>query len=204
MYEIESNGQESVRRERMRRMVRGVGANAVSAAFAAIGYALSANPAYGGEAIHSGGDAAIYGTRLYAEHSGINQQTRHFKNFLRVTMLIPAAVLAYNAWRAGVSLGSGGYARQETSAYDYLGAGVVVAANSFAYQQLHHVSQHSHASHASYVHATADLTTSAAYGVGLFVEAAGVSGAAPVATVLGSTVAAAHLLLEARNPHAEH
>lgn len=180
-----------------------LGMNVISVATSVAGFALTGNPVYGGEIPHSSADAGTYGSRLVAEAAGINQKSKKFKNFLRLTMAVPATLMLYKAYEAGGDLLNGEYLEYQPSRLDYLGSAALVSTTGVAYYHINKIDNHSAASRASLVHAGVDFVVTGLYGAGLVAGAAGAQAAPFVAATVGSTVGALHLFNEARDPHVD-
>jgi hypothetical protein len=187
---------------RQKRMSITLGANLFSTIYAGVGYLFGGNTVFSGEFKHSGTDSIVYGSRLYAEHQGYNQETRKFRNFLRVTMAVPAAFLLKDSYDAAIDIFSLSDISQDVGFTGYVGAIVISSSNTVAYVASNSIKEHSHASKANLSHAIADLGASYAYAGGLILEASDLfDGGSTYGTAVGSGIAGAHLAYEAIKPH---
>lgn len=189
--------------DRLRRMRNATFANIGITIGTGVGYVMTGNPAFSGEAGHSSSDSLAHGTRYLAERFGIDQDTKAFKNFLRASLLVPAGFLIWNSARTGIDLLQGGEADNTISGKVINGAGAlaITGANTYALVQTSGIDEHSHASNATHNHAKNDAIVSGGFSVSLGAEVVGVDNASLYGGMLFSGIAGAHLLKEAWNPH---
>lgn len=189
--------------ERLRRLRNATLAN-LSMSIASVGvFAVTGNGAFIAEALHDGADTGAHGSRYLAEKSGINQDTKKFKWFLRAGLLGVSALSAVASVKFGNELLNGEVPTADIGdkALD-LGAAVGIGlGNTYAYSQVKGIEEHSHASEASFDHAKVDMLAS--WGLAGFIVAyvAGADKASQVGGMLFAGYTAAHLAWHALRPH---
>jgi hypothetical protein len=187
-------------------------ANIGIAAGTGLGFLLTGNPVYGGEAGHSGSDGLAHMLRYQAEKRGINQDTKIFKLFLAGSLAVPAAFLLRHSYETGIELLGviQGAEYDNFSARNSVLAGLAIGgANTYGYYQTSKIEEHSDASEATHKHTRTDAIVSGGFVVTLFAEAGGVDNASLVGGTVFSGLAGLHLGYEAvktalNNNHHQH
>jgi divalent metal cation (Fe/Co/Zn/Cd) transporter len=182
--------------ERLRRMRNATYANIGIAAGTGLGFLLTGNPVFGGEAGHSGADGILHGLRYQAERRGYDQDTTRFRLFLAGSLAVPAAFLLHHSYETyhefldAIKNGNNNTLSPVTS----IASGIAIGgANIYAFYQTSKIEEHSDASHATHKHAITDAVVSGGFVVTLFIEAAGVQNASLVGGAAFSGIAGAHL-----------
>lgn len=168
-------------------------------ATASLGFgAITGNLAYTGEALHSGSDSATHGIRYFIEKKGWNQEGRAVKAVLKGSLLIPAGLIGYTAYKAGVDVINHDYPGRHPIT-NIVGATAIYKANKYAHGELHSLEHQSNASSTSLAHALGDKWFSLATAGGLVAEAVVGHGVSNVVTCAVGVAAAGYMVNEARN-----
>lgn len=160
------------------------------------------NHAYTGEASHSGSDAATYGSRYLIEKTNLDQESPFIKGFLKLSLVVPAGIILYTSYRAGLDIYNNQIPEQHTVT-NIAGALAIGGVNTYANIEMRKVNEHTHASSASRAHSDADMGFSWAIASGLAGEALIGRGVSNYVTAGAGVLAAGHLLEEAFKKH-EH
>ncbi len=170
-----------------------------------VAFGLTGNEAYISEIIHDGADTGNHGSRFLSEKFSVDQDTKIFKRFLKTGMLMASLLSGYTAYRLGLEIRAGNIPHDNfnKNLINLLGATTIAGGNTYAYQQVNSLHEHSNASMASLNHAQVDMTASWGLASSITLESAGVDGASTWGGLLFASYTAGHLAIHALKPHRE-
>ena len=168
-------------------------------------FVITGNPAFAAETVHDLADTGAHGSRYLAEKYQVNQHTKRFENFLKLSMLGVAGLSAYTAGRIGINILEGKVL--DDSLNDTMinlgGAIMIGVGNTYARDELRSVKSHSYASSAGLKHADVDMVASWGLAGSIGLEAAGIEYASQWGGYSFATYTALHLYFHATESH-EH
>jgi len=166
-------------------------------------FVVTGNGAYVAEALHDTADVASHGSRLYMESSINDQNSKKSKNLLKLGMLSVSALSLYAATRIGADIlnGVANDVDTDNTRLNLASAGAIAAGNTYAYNQMSSIDEHSNASGSSLDHSKVDMFASWGLAGSIAAEALGVDDASQYGGFLFAIYTAAHLAVHALKPH---